>query len=223
MTDKTPLILLPGLGADARMFAALKNELPQIVTPSWIEPIPGESVADYARRFAGVIDPGRPCFVGGASFGGVIAQELAAIMPGVLACFVIGSTRSERAKPWRIRVLRPITPFVGILPGISPLLVRMAGRWLRSPTRGVMVQLGEADKKVLRWGAEAILKWKPSPGIENVRVYQIHGERDRVFPIHLTEPDHVVPGAGHLIAITHPQQVVEYLQLKMDEVEHSPR
>lgn len=218
MTDDTPLILLPGLGADARMFSALHSGLPQLVTPPWIEPLRRETVAGYARRFAAVIDPGRPCFIGGTSFGGVVAQEVAAVLPHVRACFVIGSTRSDKSKPWRIRILRPVTPFIGVLPWMSPLLVRLLGSWLRLPTRGVMTQLADADAKFLRWGAQAILNWQPSPAVAGVRVCQIHGDRDRVFPIHLTQPDQIVAGAGHLIAITHPQPVVEYLRRMLSEI-----
>ena len=217
--NDTPLILLPGLGADARMFSALQTGLPQLVTPPWIEPLRRESVADYARRFASVVDPGRPCFIGGTSFGGVVAQEVAAVLPHVRACFAIGSMRSDKSRPWRIRILRPITPFIGILPSMSPLVVRLLGSWLRPPTRSVLTQLADADAKFLRWGAQAILKWQPSPAVAGVRVCQIHGDRDRVFPIQLTNPDQIVAGAGHLIAITHPQPVVEYLRRMMNEIE----
>ena len=179
MTDDTPLILLPGLGADARMFSAIHSGLPQLVTPPWIEPLRGESVAGYARRFAAVIDPGRPCFIGGTSFGGVVAQEVAAVLPHVRACFVIGSTRSDKSKPWRIRILRPITPFTVILPWMSPLLVRLLGSWLRLPTRGVMTQLADADAKFLRWGAQAILKWHPPQFGRDSSVESGTRDRDR--------------------------------------------
>ena len=215
MTEDTPLILLPGLGADGRMFSSLRSSLPQLVTPPWIEPLRGETVAEYARRFAVVIDPGRPCFLGGASFGGVVAQEVAAILPNVRACFVIGSIRSDKSRPWRIRILRAVTPLVGVLPTLSPVVLGLLGRWVRPPTRGVLTQLAQADAKFLRWGAQAILKWKPSPDVANVRVYHVHGDRDRVFPIPLTDPDHIVTGAGHLIAITHSKEVTEYLRDRM--------
>lgn len=223
MSDELPLILLPGLGADARMFSSLRSGLPQMKTPAWIEPVRGETIAQYAARYAPVIDPGRPFFIGGASFGGVLAQELAVLLPNVRACFVIGSACSANARPWRIRILRPITPFIGILPRVSPLLVAILGNWLRPPTRGVLTQLADADRRFLRWAAQAILKWKPSPEISKVRVCQIHGDRDRVFPIHRADPDCVIPGAGHLISITHSKEVMKYLETKMAEIQQQER
>ena len=219
MNAQLPLVLLPGLGADARMFSSIRNGLPQTVTPPWIRPDHRESVADYARRFAPIIDPGRPFFIGGASFGAVMALEVAALLPNARACFVIGSIRHDRSKPTRIRILKPITPLVGLLPALSPWIVRLIGHWLRAPTRGVLIQLADTDARFLRWGAQAILNWKPSKDLDRVRTFQIHGDRDRVFPIRLTAPDRIVPGAGHLIAITHPKPVTEYLACTMAALE----
>ncbi len=219
MSEADPLILLPGMGADARMFSSLRGELPQIVTPPWIEPRPRESLVDYARRFAPMIDPGRPFFIGGASLGGIMALEVAAVLPHVRACFVIGSIRSHNSRPWHVKILRPVTPLVGLVPRLSPVLVRLLGRWLRSPTRGVLIQLADANPRFLRWASAAILKWKPSPETERVRVHQIHGDRDRVFPVHMTAADCVVSGAGHLISITHSDAVVEFLRQTMERIQ----
>lgn len=218
-TDLAPLILLPGMGADARMFSAIRDHLPQVVTPPWIAPRRNESVVEYARRYAQVIDPGRPFFIGGTSFGGVVAQEIAAILPNVFACFVIGSIRSERNRPWSLQLFQPVTPFVGVLPRVSPLLVRCLGPLLRAPTREIMTELGDADPAFLRWGTSAVLKWSPSPEVAAVRIHQIHGDSDRVFPASKSVADQTIPGAGHLVAITHPKVVAEFLREQMAAAE----
>lgn len=36
----TPLILMSGMGADARVFAKQTEAIPQITVPAWIEPLP---------------------------------------------------------------------------------------------------------------------------------------------------------------------------------------
>jgi hypothetical protein len=43
MADPLPLILLPGMGADARLFAAQKLAFPALVVPPWLPPQPGET------------------------------------------------------------------------------------------------------------------------------------------------------------------------------------
>jgi pimeloyl-ACP methyl ester carboxylesterase len=62
----------------------------------------------------------------------------------------------------------------------------------------------------LKWGAEAILSWRPSP--VTVAVHQIHGDRDRVVPVRRVQADVVVPQAGHLLSLTHPEEVNAFLR-----------
>ena len=95
-----PLILLPGMAADGRLFRHQRAALPCIRTPDWIEPRDCEPLADYAQRFAQAITPGGRCFVGGASFGGIVALEMAAHLQAE-ACFLVASVRSDRELPWR--------------------------------------------------------------------------------------------------------------------------
>src|SRR5262245_7658263 len=99
-----PLLLLPGMAADARLFEHQLARFPTLRVPSWIDPGRRESLRAYAARFARVVDPGVPCIVGGASFGGVVAQEMAKQLRAV-ACVLIGSIRSPAELPWRWRAL----------------------------------------------------------------------------------------------------------------------
>jgi hypothetical protein len=80
---------MSGMGADARVFSKQIEALPQITVPEWIDPLPKESLASYSKRLAKAIDPGRPCYIGGASFGGFIALEMIQHLD-VKACFLIG-------------------------------------------------------------------------------------------------------------------------------------
>jgi pimeloyl-ACP methyl ester carboxylesterase len=41
---------------------------------------------------------------------------------------------------------------------------------------------------------------------------QIHGNRDMLLPIKLTKPDVIVEGGGHLLSLTHPNQVNEIIK-----------
>ena len=101
-----PLILLSGMGADERVFAPQMRELPQLRVLRWLSPqSPDEPLESYAARMARHIDPNRPCYVGGASFGGFVALEMARHLP-TRGCFLIGSVRSPREFPRRITMLR---------------------------------------------------------------------------------------------------------------------
>src|SRR4051794_1621671 len=108
MSDENlPIILLPGMAADDRLFRLQRDTLPGLITPAWIEPCDREPLIAYARRIARCIDPGGPCFVGGASFGGLVALEMAVHLRAE-ACFLVASVRSDRELLWRFRALRPL-------------------------------------------------------------------------------------------------------------------
>ena len=180
-------------------------------TPAWVDPIPLETIPSYAARLARLLDPGCPCIVGGASFGGIIALEMATHLR-CETCVLISSVRSPMQLPWWYRLLRPVTLMspngLGWLAGrvaavSAPSLPRSTARQLR--------RLSEPNAAFVRWASWAVLHWHPSAGIRKVRVLQIHGDLDRTIPVRCTRPDVVVPGGGHLLTLTHPKIVNEFL------------
>ena len=69
--------MLSGMAADERLCGPQLARFPQLPVPPWIKPLPGETIRGYAARVAQVVDPGEPCLVGGASFGGIVAMDMA--------------------------------------------------------------------------------------------------------------------------------------------------
>lgn len=211
MSLGVPLILLSGMGADARLFAPQAEAIPELLTPAWITPLACESLPAYALRLAKCIDPGGPCIVGGASFGGVVALEMAAHLRAK-ACVLISSVRSPAEFPWWYRVLRPVASLgperlawaAGLAAGMSaPSMGRRTAARLR--------RLSQPESEFLRWASWAVLRWRPSPEIGRLPIFQIHGDSDRTLPVRLTRPDVTIAGAGHVLTLTHPREVNEFL------------
>lgn len=127
MGKDVPIILLSGMAADERLFEAQVAAFPNLQVQPWMPPLPGESLRQYAARLAPLVDPGRTCLVGGASFGGVVALELAARL-SALGCILIGSIRSPAGLPWQWRLLQPFATFgpetLRVLAGLAARLGR---------------------------------------------------------------------------------------------------
>jgi pimeloyl-ACP methyl ester carboxylesterase len=210
-----PLILLPGMAADARLFRFQRRAFPSLLTPDWIEPDNGEPLIEYARRFARRIAPLGGCFVGGASFGGIVALEMAADVQAE-ACFLVSSVRSDSEFPWRYQALRPITRF-------GPNGLRKAAAWssrwlaplLPAATVGRLRRFSEPRSAFVRWATWAVLSWRASVESQTVRVYQIHGSVDQAFPARRTRPDVLVAGAGHVLVMTHAEVVNEFIRARL--------
>lgn len=216
-----PLILVPGMGADERLFARQREAFPNLIVPKWITPAPNDSIQSYAKRLALEIDPKRPCFVGGASFGGFVAMEMARHLQ-TLGVFLIGSLRGAEELPPKFKMLKPIRQFLSAIPfamlGKSAAIsVSMTGNLSGHAIKDVVKQFTEADAVFLRWASQAVLDWEASPTspMPQPPIFQIHGGSDPVLSPRFTRPDEVIPGAGHLISLTHPKQLNAFLAKHM--------
>lgn len=218
------LVLLPGMGADERMFAAQRARFPHLVTPAWIDPEPGESLEAYARRLAASLPRLRgPVLLGGVSFGGMVAHEVARVLKpdGVV---LIGSATSAHDVPAPLRALSrtlawrlPRAVFERTKP-LSPLAVGRFGVRGHPEHRALFLRmLREAPPDFIHWAAGAVGRWRPDPLLE-VPVLRIHGSHDRVLPPSPEDELHLVEGAGHLLNMTHAEEVNAFLAAAMERL-----
>jgi pimeloyl-ACP methyl ester carboxylesterase len=211
MANGIPIILLSGMAADERLFTSQLAAFPNLRVQPWIPPRPGASLREYAARLAPLIDPRRPCIVGGASFGGLVALELVRHLP-VRSCILIGSVRSPADLPWRWRVLRPVA-----LLGPDALRVLAAAsatfgrRFLARGRLRALRRLASPEAEFLRWALCAVMRWRPGPIPRGVPVYHIHGSADRVLPVARARPDVVVPGGAHALSLFNPTAVNDFI------------
>ena len=107
------LYLLPGLGADARLFAPLLPHLPATVRAQvleWLPPAaPDEPLAAYAARLAAPIAPAEACWVAGVSFGGLVALEIGRLRPRA-RIIQISSLSAAELLPAQFKLMRAAGP-----------------------------------------------------------------------------------------------------------------
>src|ERR1043165_7929168 len=97
------LILFPGLGVGGRLFARQRGLPAEIRCLSWPDPLDGETLADYALRLTSDIKPGGALYLGGVSFGAMVAVAAARrLRPREI--FMIGGCRSFTQVSPMIRV-----------------------------------------------------------------------------------------------------------------------
>jgi pimeloyl-ACP methyl ester carboxylesterase len=99
MGDMHRILLLTGMTPDHRIFERLLPLLPSAMCVDWIQPTSTfESINSYAARLSRTLDDNSPTVVCGASFGGIVARELALCL-NAKACVLISSVRSPRELP----------------------------------------------------------------------------------------------------------------------------
>jgi pimeloyl-ACP methyl ester carboxylesterase len=216
MLDEMPrLILLPGLGANERMYAGQRSAFPRLEVPKWLSPGVNATLADYGRRMAQTVDASEPFFLGGSSFGGAVALEMARHL-NPRAVFLIGSCRTPAAIPWHLRAVARCGGWLArgpVLWAAHAVASRSTSRFgeLTPEQRTMLVaMIRGADRRFLRWGGTALVRWGGAADLR-VPVHQIHGEDDCILPCGLSTAEVTVPGAGHLMNVTHPDAVNRFI------------
>ncbi len=215
MEDHSPrLILLPGLGTDARLFEPQRRAFERLEVLEWIPPQRGESLADYARRMAERVEPAPPFYLGGVSMGGMVALEMAKVLEPECV-FLIASRADAPTLRWHERALvwlmgwLPINPFRRKDRLIRRAVPRLGARTPEQETLAADM-LRDADPAFMRWAVTALVGWRPV-GRPSVPIHQIHGDHDQMIPLDAVSADRVVEGGGHLINLTHPDEVNAFL------------
>src|SRR5687768_18583486 len=78
----------------------------------------------------------------------------------------------------------------------------------------MVMMMREADPAFIQWGGCALTRWGGA-GEQRAPIHHIHGGDDRIMPCRLARPDVIIPGAGHLLTVTHAADVNQFLAERM--------
>ena len=209
------LILFPGMACDERLFSAQKVLGIPFESPRLPLPQEDEHLPSYAARVVSELGLRRtPCVLGGVSFGGMLACEMAARC-NCKRVILIASCRSSAAVPkrnWLVFHTARLLPDVVIrrLAGpASRLVARMEGI-SDEHYRLVLAMCQDTPIARLRRQAAMILSWT-KPTRVDCPVHQIHGRRDHMLPLAGVQADQVIADGGHFINLTHPAEVAFFI------------
>lgn len=203
-------MLFSGMGGDGALFQALRIPEVDLLTPAHTDPKPGENLVEYAARLAQLFEIGKDDVVGGSSFGGMIAAEIARQRP-VSGLVLLGSCLrpSRLPKPYRL-----LERFGGLIPDFllnfrgSRLLLRWRFAPLTAEAERALAKMAQVyDTAQLRAFGRMLFGWS---GVEaaSCPVLSIHGDRDRIIPLAAAEPGVVLKDAGHAFTLTHAEETV---------------
>lgn len=125
--------LIPGLGADERVFRSLRLPGPATVLRWLPAQSPTEPLRHYAARLAEAVPVGQPCWLVGISFGGLLALEVDRVRPLARVVLVSSLAAAHQLPPLK---LGRITSLYRLVPlRLLPRLPRLA-QWFFGARNG---------------------------------------------------------------------------------------
>lgn len=193
--------MLPGMGASAAMYDALRRELSfNINFINWPEYHGETSYKEVAQRVISENHISAGDVVGGSSLGGMVALEIANSIE-VRAVILLGSAVNAKEVQG---MLARLSPLAGITP-IS-LVQALVGKHKNL----VSSMFAEANPEFIRAMATHLPSWAGYDGPLE-KVYRLHGKKDHIIPCPTAGCD-VVDEAGHLLAMTHAGEAAQFLE-----------
>jgi esterase/lipase len=199
---------ISGLGADKRVFANLKINHPFQNHIVWEIPFKNETIKAYCQRLLAQIDQSSEIILIGVSFGGIIAQEIAKIIP-VKKIIVISSIKNEKEKSWTLRLagkikLNKVIPFA-----ISKFLNKLTadyyfGTKSKEESRLLQKIIDDTNPVFSGWAIDQILKWENTNDKELIH---IHGTDDKIFPSSLVKNYIHIKDGGHFMVYNKAEEI----------------
>lgn len=197
------IYLISGLGADERVFKYLNLADRPSTVIRWENAGEGESLESYCKKLIRQIDTQTEVVLIGVSFGGIIAQEIAAQIP-VKKLILISSIKSPREFDWKLQMAK----YTGIYRMIPAGFLKKLNRYttdfyfgVESTSESELLRqiLKDTDTQFLKWAIHAIMSWK---GAKNdVLPIHFHGSNDRFFPIKNMKNFILIENAGHFMIV----------------------
>lgn len=220
--------LLPGLGADHRLFSRFLTGLPGRHVHDWPRMGTGAGLRRFAEVMADRVDIQRPHALVGVSMGGMVAQEMAAITRP-LHTIIISSWKGPQEMPLHIRSLRGTRPERLITGAMLRHLMPMV-RWqmgVETPDETALLEefMHVHTVEQIKVQVAAVLDWEgPRRSVQGL--VHIHGDHDRLMPVGLVEGARIVKGGTHFMVFSKALQVErivrEVLGLGNDRGERAP-
>ncbi len=207
------LYLIPGVGADHRLFKHFKIDGVEMIPLDW-EPF-GEtrSLPDYAEIMSRKIDTSQPFALLGVSMGGMIAVEISKKLRPVRT-ILVSSSKTHKEFPLHLRFLSKARLSYLAWGGLVKWLSLKAKRRLGLDNREAHEELRQMTREVpsehLRKSVLAIMNWRNQqvpPG-----VYHIHGTNDKTLPHKYSNADVLIEEGTHLMIFDNASEVAREVE-----------
>lgn len=207
------IFLVPGLGADTRVYNNIDLHDHDVVCVDWIEPHKTDTLTTYAQKLIRQYNITPGSIVIGNSLGGMLAIEMGKIIR-LGKIILISSIKTVDEAPRYFSFFRML-PLYKMVPGkvftvmgfmMKPLFGKMsdANRWLFND------MLRKSSPAFLKWAMDAALAWKNKTVPANT--YIITGDKDLIFSYKRAKDAVIIKGGTHIMIFERAKEINKILK-----------
>lgn len=202
--QKTVVYLIPGQGADCRLFKNLKIDTTfETRYIHYFTPSKEWNMAGFAHALACQIDTTQSFILIGVSLGGMLATEMGDFL-NPEKIILISSAKSRKEFPFRYRMQKRVHVyewFPGKFVKNGALFMQPIIEPDRNKDKDVFVNMLKAkDPLFLERTVAMIIEWDRESYRKDI--IHIHGDNDHTIPINNVSYDYKVKGGSHMMVLT---------------------
>ena len=206
------IFLIPGLGADTRIYKNIDLKNNEVIPINWIEQDESDTLSLYAQKLINKYDINVNSIVIGNSLGGMLAVEIANKI-NLDKVILISSIKSIDEAPWYFKFFRTIK-FHHLIPvqKLTQLefLIEYAFGGMTENDRHLFADmLRNTPPTFVKWAIDAILQWGNQTIPKNV--YHITGDKDKVFPYKKIKGATIIKGGTHVMIFARAKEINDWL------------
>lgn len=212
------LYAIPGLGTTEKLFVNLQVKNAELVILKWPDPVSGDTMKSYAKRFLPQINLNEPFCLLGVSFGGMLCVELSKLI-SPKKIFLISTCKQRSELPWYIRLFK----FIPLHRWISENQHRkMAyqGRWLIGFGKAYIPEylgmINSMQKNYFRNCINVIVNWNNNRVPQNA--VHIHGNDDKLLLYRNVKADYTIDHGSHAMIIFQADQINHIIEEELESI-----
>lgn len=216
--DKVNIYLIPGQGADCRLFGKLDIDTSkfELVCLSYSAPPPNADMGSFARSFLHEINTNKKFILIGVSLGGMIATELAHIC-NPLKTIIISSAKTRYELPVRYRFQQRI-PIYKLFPGNVLKKGALILQPIVEPDRDIykatfIDMLTSKSPEYFKTSIHLIVTWSRESCTESIT--HIHGNNDHTIPIRNVSNAIVIDEGSHMMTLTKHESISQLINTEI--------
>ncbi|RVU00950.1 alpha/beta hydrolase [Mucilaginibacter limnophilus] len=212
------IFLIPGLGADCRIYKNINLDGHEVIMVNWINPEPEDTLNTYSQSIINQFNIAERDVVIGNSMGGIVAVEIAKQID-LKKAIIISSIKTDSEAPRYFYFFRkyPLYRYIpdNMLVNLKFLLKPLFGKISKKNAELFVDMLENTPPEFIKWAMKAILDWRNSE--IPASVYHITGNKDAIFPDKYIKNAQIINNGSHLMIFTKAKEINQMLKQLLAE------